>query len=48
MLVQKFGDKYIEFIGEFDLVNKKFLYHALPLLLGVYRKVRKVFQKSGQ
>ena len=45
---RKFGDKYIEFIGEFDLVNKKFLYHALPLLLGVYRKVRKVFQKSGQ
>ena len=45
---RKFGDKYIEFIGEFDLVNKKILYHALPLLLGVYRKVRKVFQKSGQ
>ncbi len=45
---RKFGDQYIEFIGEFDLVNKKFLYRALPILLGVYRKVRKIFQKSGQ
>ena len=45
---RKFGDQYIEFIGEFDLVNKKVLYRMLPILLGVYRKVRKIFQKSGQ
>ena len=45
---RKFGDQYIEFIGEFDLVNKKVLYRILPILLGVYRKVRKIFQKSGQ
>lgn len=45
---RKFGDQYIEFIGEFDLVNKKVLYCILPILLGVYRKVRKIFQKSGQ
>ena len=38
---RKFGDEYIEFIGEFDLVNKKFLYKILPILLKVYRKIRK-------
>lgn len=38
---RKFGDKYIEFIGEFDLVNKKFLYKILPILLKVYRKLRR-------
>ncbi len=37
---RKFGDEYIEFIGEFDLVNKKFLYKILPVLLKVYRKLR--------
>ena len=45
---RKFGDKYIEFIGEFDLVNKKLLYKVLPCLLNVYRRIRKVFKKSGQ
>ena len=45
---RKFGDQYIEFIGEFDLVNKNLLYHMLPMLLGIYRKIRKIFQKSGQ
>lgn len=39
---RKYGDKYIEFIGEFDLVNKKVLYKVLPLLLGCYRKLRKI------
>lgn len=37
---RKFGDEYIEFIGEFDLVNKKLLYKVLPYLLKVYRKIR--------
>ena len=38
---RKFGDEYIEFIGEFDLVNKKFLYKILPVLLKIYRKLKK-------
>ena len=38
---RKFGDEYTEFIGEFDLVNKKFLYHILPILLKVYRFFKK-------
>lgn len=37
---RKFGDEYIEFIGEFDLVNKKLLYKLLPIMLKVYRKLR--------
>ncbi len=37
---RKFGDEYIEFMGEFDLVNKKFLYKILPFLLKIYRKIR--------
>ena len=45
---RKFGDKYIEFIGEFDLISNKFLYKLLPISLSVYRKIRKVFKKSGQ
>ncbi len=39
---RKFGDKYIEFIGEFDLVNKHILYKLLPIMLGIYRKLRKI------
>ena len=38
---RKFGDEYIEFIGEFDLVNKKVLYKVLPVLLKIYRKIRR-------
>ena len=38
---RKFGDEYVEFIGEFDLVNKKFMYKILPILLKVYRKIRR-------
>ncbi len=37
---RKFGDNYIEFIGEFDLVNNKLLYKVLPFMLKVYRKLR--------
>ena len=38
---RKFGDEYIEFIGEFDLVNNKLLYKLLPILLKIYRKIRR-------
>ncbi len=38
---RKFGDEYIEFIGEFDLVNKPFMYKILPIMLKVYRKLRR-------
>ena len=37
---RKVGGEYIEFIGEFDLVNKKFWYIVLPIILKVYRKIR--------
>ena len=39
---RKFGDEYIEFIGEFDLVNNKLLYKLLPIMLKVYRKLRRM------
>ena len=39
---RKFGDEYTEFIGEFDLVNKKILYKLLPGMLKVYRDIRKL------
>ena len=39
---RKFGGKYVEFIGEFDLVNNKFLYLLLPLLLKAYRKIKNI------
>ena len=42
---RKFGDQYIEFIGEFDLVNKKLLYKVLPIMLKCYRKLRKIKDK---
>ena len=37
---RKFGGQYIEFIGEFDLVNNKIMYKLLPLLLKIWRKIR--------
>ncbi len=39
---RKIGGEYIEFIGEFDLVNKKIWYIILPIMLKLYRKVRKM------
>ena len=42
---ERFGDTYIEFIGEFDLVNKKVLYKVLPILLKIYRKSYKLIKK---
>ena len=38
---RKLGGTYVEFIGEFDLVNKPFWYKVLPTLLKIYRKHRK-------
>ena len=38
---RKLGGKYIEWIGEFDLINKPIMYKVLPLLLNIYRKLRK-------
>ena len=35
------GGELIEFMGEFDLINKPFMYKVLPILLKVYRKIRK-------
>ncbi len=35
------GGEYVEFIGEFDLVNKKFWYKVLPIILNIYRKIKK-------
>lgn len=38
---RKIGGKYIEFIGEFDLINKPIWYAILPFLLKIYRKIKK-------
>ena len=38
---KKYGDDFIEFIGEFDLVNKPLWYAVLPFLLKIYRTIKK-------
>ena len=38
---RKIGGDYIEFVGEFDLINKPFWYGVLPTLLKIYRKIKK-------
>ncbi len=38
---KNFGGRYIEWIGEFDLIEKKWLYRILPFFLKVYRKLLK-------
>lgn len=38
---RKIGGDLIEFIGEFDLINKPFWYNTLPTLLKIYRKFKK-------
>ena len=38
---RKLGGTYTEFIGEFDIVSKPFWYKVLPILLKIYRKLRK-------
>ncbi len=37
---RKVGGEYIEFMGEFDLINKPFWYAILPTLLKIYRKIK--------
>ena len=39
---RKLGGDYLEFVGEFDLVNKKIWYYLLPPLLAIYRKLKKL------
>ncbi len=39
---RKLGGEYLEFIGEFDLVNKKIWYKVLPICLKIYRKLIKL------
>ncbi|MBR1386131.1 MAG: peptidoglycan bridge formation glycyltransferase FemA/FemB family protein [Bacilli bacterium] len=44
---KKFGGDYVEFIGEFDLVTKKFMYLIFTKLIPLYRKkIRKKAQKK--
>lgn len=38
---RKMGGTYTEFIGEFDLINKPFWNIFLPILLKIYRKLKK-------
>ena len=38
---RKIGGDYIEYIGEFDLINKPIWYKILPTLLKIYRKIKK-------
>lgn len=38
---RKIGGDLIEFIGEFDLINKPFWYKILPILLNIYRKIKR-------
>ncbi|MBO4245800.1 MAG: peptidoglycan bridge formation glycyltransferase FemA/FemB family protein [Bacilli bacterium] len=42
----RFGGEYVEFIGEFDLINKPFWYHMLPIILKVYRSFTKLLKKK--
>jgi len=38
---KRWGGKYIEFIGEFDLVTNKLMYFAYNRLIPLYRKIRR-------
>ena len=38
---KNFGGEYIELIGEFDLINKPFFYKILPIILKIYRKLKR-------
>lgn len=38
---RKLGGTYLEWMGDFDLVNKPFWYKILPILLKIYRKIKK-------
>ena len=44
---KKFGGDYVEFMGEFDLVTKKFMYFVFNKLVPIYRnKVRRKAKKK--
>lgn len=38
---RKLGGTYLEWMGDFDLVNKKLWYKVLPILLKIYRKIKR-------
>ena len=38
---RKMGGTYTEFVGEYDIVNKPFINKMLPLMLQIYRKLRR-------
>lgn len=38
---RKLGGTCLEYMGEFDLVNKKFWYKVLPIMLNIYRKIKR-------
>ena len=35
------GGTYTEFIGEFDIITDKFWYKILPIIINIYRKIKK-------
>ena len=43
---KRLGGEYIEFIGEFDLVTKKFMYFIFSKLIPLYRKVIRKKEKK--
>lgn len=45
---KNYGGEYTEFIGEFDLVNKKILYFIFIKLIPIYRNIRKKLIKIGR
>ena len=42
---KRLGGEYIEFIGEFDYINKKFLYKLFLIALKFHRKLSRIKQK---
>ena len=38
---RKMGGTYTEFVGEYDIVNKPFINKMLPIMLKIYRKLRR-------
>ena len=38
---RKMGGTYTEFIGEYDLINKKLMYIIMPKLMKIYRKIKR-------
>ena len=44
---KKFGGDYVEFIGEFDLVTKPFMYFIFTTLVPIFRKIKREKAKKG-